>query len=109
MADPEGQDPEGAWLIFAEHSHQDPRCGRPPRVLNTDNLGLYHGYFENRYGEPFVFTLPDEGDRHGLGWRPRLGLSSGRVRLPAILPVDIGGSGVGGGRYPRHGEPVNTF
>ena len=26
-------------------------------VRNTDNPGLYYGYFENRYGEQFVFTF----------------------------------------------------
>jgi hypothetical protein len=57
MADPEGQDPGDAGLVFVAHNNHDPRCGRPPRVRNTDNPGLYHGYFENRYGEQFVFTF----------------------------------------------------
>ena len=57
MADPEGQGPGDAGLVFAAHNNHDPRCGRPPRVRNTDNPGLYHGYFENRYGEQFVFTF----------------------------------------------------
>jgi hypothetical protein len=34
------------------------RYGRPPRLRNTDNVGQYYGYFENRYGEQFVYT-PD--------------------------------------------------
>ena len=57
MADPEGQDPGDAGLVFAAHNNHDERCGRPPQLRNTDNLGLYYGYFENRYGEQFVFTF----------------------------------------------------
>jgi hypothetical protein len=57
MADPEGQDPGDAGLVFAAHNHHDERCGPPPRLRNTDNLALYYGYFENRYGEQFVFTF----------------------------------------------------
>ena len=57
MADPEGQNPGDAGLVFAAHNIHNPGCGRPPRVRNTDNPGLYHGYFENRYGEQFVFTF----------------------------------------------------
>ncbi|MGO9221445.1 MAG: hypothetical protein ACLP7Q_03470 [Isosphaeraceae bacterium] len=57
MADPEGQDPGDGGLVFAAHNNHDPRCGQPPRVRTTDNPGLYHGYFENRYGEQFVFTF----------------------------------------------------
>jgi hypothetical protein len=57
MADPEEQDPGDAGLVFAAHNNHDPRCGWPPRVRNTDNPGLYYGYFENRYGEQFVFTF----------------------------------------------------
>ena len=57
MADPEEQDPGDAGFVFAAHNNHDPRCGWPPRVRNTDNPGLYYGYFENRYGEQFVFTF----------------------------------------------------
>ena len=60
MVDPEGKDPGDAGLVFAAQNHHDPRCGRPPRVRNTDRPGLYYGYFENRYGEQFVFTFDRE-------------------------------------------------
>jgi hypothetical protein len=73
MAKPKDQDPGDAGLIFAAHNTHDERCGPPPRLQNTDNPGLYHGYFENRYGEQFVFTFDratgtgtiSDGD---LGW-----------------------------------------
>jgi hypothetical protein len=57
MADPEGQGPGGAGLVFAAHNNHDPRCGRPPGLRNTDHPRLYYGYFENRFGEQFVFTF----------------------------------------------------
>ncbi len=57
MVDPEGKDPGDTGLVFSAHNCHDPRCGQPPRVRNTDNPGLYHGYFENLYGEQFVFTF----------------------------------------------------
>jgi hypothetical protein len=57
MAKPKDQDPGDAGLVFAAHNTHDERCGPPPRLRNTDNPGLYHGYFENRYGEQFVFTF----------------------------------------------------
>jgi hypothetical protein len=57
MADPNGQDPGDSELVFAAYNNHDPRCGRPPRLRNTASSGLYHGYFENRYGEQFVFTF----------------------------------------------------
>ncbi len=43
MADLEGQDTDDAGLVFAAHNNHDERCGRPPRLRNTDNLGLYYG------------------------------------------------------------------
>lgn len=73
MADPEGKDPGDAGLIFAAHNNHDPRCGLPPHVRNTDNPEMYHGYFENRYGEQFIFTF-DRATQIGtvsggdLGW-----------------------------------------
>jgi hypothetical protein len=57
MAHPEGQDPGDAGLVFAAHNVHNSGCGRPPRVRNTDNPGRYYGYFENRYGEQFVFSF----------------------------------------------------
>jgi hypothetical protein len=57
MTKPNGRDPDDTGLVFAAHNTHDERCGRPPHVRNTDDRGLYYGYFENRYGEQFVFTF----------------------------------------------------
>jgi hypothetical protein len=57
MADREGQDSGDRGLVFAAHNNHSDSCGQPPRLRNTDNPRLYYGYFENRYGEQFVFTF----------------------------------------------------
>jgi len=57
MLGAEGQDAGEVELDFEAHNSHDPSCGRPPRLRNTDNPGLYHGYFENYFGEQFVFTF----------------------------------------------------
>ena len=67
MVDPEGPDPGAAGLVFAALNHHDPRCGRPPRLRNTADPGLYYGYFENRYGEQFVFRF-DRATGTGTVW-----------------------------------------
>jgi hypothetical protein len=60
-------------LVFVVHNNHDERCGTPPRLRNIDHPGRYYGYFENRYGERFVFTFDREtktGTVSGgdLGW-----------------------------------------
>src|SRR5262245_362302 len=100
MADPEGQYPGDAGLVFAAHNNHDERCGRPPRLRNTDNPALYYGYFENRYGEQFVFTFDwatgtgmfSGGD---LGWgEPKaftLGLVDEALRSTQDLAAQVKG------------------
>jgi hypothetical protein len=100
MADPEGQDAGDPGLVFAAQNNHDPRCGRPPRVRNTDNPGLYHGYFENRAGEQFVFTF-DRATGTGtvsggdLGWGDSksftLGLLDEALRSTQDLAAQIQG------------------
>ena len=73
MAELKGQNPGGAGLVFAAHNNHSPQCGLPPRVRNIDNPGLYYGYFENRFGEQFVFVF-DRATKTGtvaggdVGW-----------------------------------------
>jgi hypothetical protein len=57
MEDREGIEPSEAGLVFAAHNNHNRGCGRPPRIRNTSLPGLYYGYFENRFGEQFVFTF----------------------------------------------------
>ena len=38
------------------HNRHSAACGIPP-ALSTEAADLYIGYFENRYGEQFVFTF----------------------------------------------------
>ena len=98
MAELEGQNPGGAGLVFAAHNNHSPQCGLPPRVRNIDNPGLYYGYFENRFGEQFVFVF-DRATKTGtvaggdLGWgEPKaftLGLLEEALRATRRLAEQI--------------------
>ena len=37
------------------NTHTD-ACGRPPELGNKGNENFYYGYFQNRFGEQWVFT-----------------------------------------------------
>ena len=100
MAKPKDQDPGDAGLVFAARNIHDVRCGSPPRLRNTDSPALYHGYFENRYGEQFVFTfdrVTGTGTVSGgdLGWdNPQaftLGLLEGALRSTEALAAQVQG------------------
>jgi len=98
MAKAKAQNPDGAGLVFAAHNNHTPQCGLPPRVRNTDNLGLYYGYFENRFGEQFVFVF-DRATKTGtitggdLDWgKPKaftLGLLEEALRATRMLAERI--------------------
>jgi hypothetical protein len=95
------QDPGEAGLVFAAYNTHHERCGAPPRLRNTDNPGLYYGYFENRYGEPFVFAF-DRATGAGtvsggdLGWgNPKAfarGLLDEALRSTQDLAAQVKGS-----------------
>jgi hypothetical protein len=80
MEKPKNPVPGDAGLVFVAHNTHHARCGAPPRLLNANDLGLYHGYFENRSGEQFVFTF-DRATLTGtvsggdLGWAERKALT----------------------------------
>jgi hypothetical protein len=40
-------------------NHHTPACGDPP-VINGDDPALYVGYFENAFGEQWIFTYHRE-------------------------------------------------
>ena len=43
--------------IFAMPNHHIESCGTPPSVVGTLGVPhIYHGYFENRHGEQWIFT-----------------------------------------------------
>jgi len=63
-----------ATPLFVVSNHHAERAGRPP-AIDGDRPGAYHGYFENRYGEQFVFIYQrdsGEGTLWGgdVGWEP---------------------------------------
>jgi hypothetical protein len=104
MAKPEDEDAGDAWLVFSAHNTHHERCGSPPRLRNSDNTELYYGYFENRYGEQFVFTFDratGAGTASGgdLGWgEPRTftrGLLDEALRSTQTLAAQVKGSDAG--------------
>ena len=84
MAKPSDQDSGDAGLVLAAFNAHHQRCGAPPRLRNTDSPGLDCGYFENRYGEQFVFTF-DRATGTGtvaggdFGWCEPQGFTLGRL------------------------------
>ena len=55
--------------ILTIHNRHSAVGGIPPAV-STEAADLYIGYFENRYGEQWIFTLRS---RHARGEPPRRG------------------------------------
>jgi hypothetical protein len=102
MAKAEVQNPDCAGLVFAAHNNHTPQCGLPLRVQNTDNPGLYYGYFENCHGEQFVFVF-DRATKTGtisggdLDWgKPKtftLGIVEEALRSSQRLAEQIGRQG----------------
>ena len=64
-------------------NHHTPDSGDPP-IVNSDDPNIYVGYFENPYGEQWVFTYNREtaaaelrgGD---VGWNTAITLRNGAV------------------------------
>ena len=80
---PEGKAPGDPGFVFAVHNVNDPRCGRPPRLRNTDHPSFCYGYFENRHGEQFVFTF-DRATGAGTVCRGTLGCAE-----PQSVTLDL--------------------
>jgi hypothetical protein len=68
-------------LLTISNNHT-PACGDPPIAGNTENL--YVGYFENRYGEQWIFTYDRESKTANLlggdiNWNNRQQVVDGTV------------------------------
>ena len=48
--------------ILTLYNQHTPACGTPPAFSN-ESAALYVGYFANRYGEQWIFTLDRDGRR----------------------------------------------
>jgi hypothetical protein len=111
MATPRGQDPGDSGLVFAAHNNHDDRCGQPPRLRNSDNPGLYYGYFENRYGEQFIFTF-DRATGTGtvsggdLGWGDPRSFTLGQLEEALRDTQRVAAQVAGQGRTEASGLPT---
>jgi hypothetical protein len=61
MAKTKREEPIDPGLVFAAYNMHSENCGPPPGRRNPANPSLYYGYYENRYGEQFVFTYDPAG------------------------------------------------
>ena len=64
MDDGEPQKPDDgpSHLVFAARERARPGRARPPGITNLDRPGSYFGYFQNQYGEAWLFEYdPDRG------------------------------------------------
>ena len=93
------------------HNNHDPSCGRPPRLRTIANPGLYYGYFENRYGEQFVFTF-DRATLTGTvsggdpGWDDPKPFTLGLLEEALRDTQRVAAQGVGQGRTETVGLPL---
>ena len=67
-------------------------CGDPP-IVHSDDPNLYIGYFQNRFGEQWIFTFDRElrlgtlcgGD---IGWNTKLDVEEGTVPRLELQPEE---------------------
>jgi hypothetical protein len=69
--------------FFAMRNHHSEYCGEPP-VFDTEMGRRYHSYFENWYGEQWVFVYDRDtrkGELHGgdADWRKVYAVVNGRA------------------------------
>ena len=69
-------------LLTIRNRHS-PACGDPP-IVNEEDRDTYIGYFENPFGEQWIFTLDRESGKATLrgrdvGWNTELEVVDGRV------------------------------
>ena len=67
------------------HNRHSAACGIPP-ALSTEAADLYIGYFENRYGEQWVFTF----DRATGGASLAAGTPAGPARTRCVTDGSTG-------------------
>ncbi|MEQ8785096.1 MAG: hypothetical protein RIC55_02315 [Pirellulaceae bacterium] len=71
------------------HNHHAPSCGDPP--IANDSPDSYVGYFENRFGEQWVFTFDRStktASLHGgdIGWNTRVEVCDGSAAGLVLQP-----------------------
>ena len=64
----------------------DESCGAPPAITNKGNEKYYYGYFENRFGEQWVFVYDftrKAGELRGgdIGWDKVIEVRDGKHEL----------------------------
>src|SRR5262245_30357822 len=78
--------------LLTIHNHHSAVGGIPPAV-STEAADLYVGYFENRYGEQWIFTLDRATRKAGLrsgdaGWATAHPVRDGRLDGLSLAPEE---------------------
>ena len=68
--------------LLTIRNHHNPSCGDPP-IVNGNDPNIYIGYFENPFGEQWVFTYDRETKRGLLrggdaGWNTAIEVEDGK-------------------------------
>jgi len=75
--------------LFVMRNQHAPGCGEPP-VFSNEVPGRYHGYFENAYGEQWVFVYDQTmktGELRGgdAGWAQVYEVGNGQAEPRLVL------------------------
>jgi hypothetical protein len=87
-----GGEPHMPEPILTISNRHTAACGPPPALRNESPV-LYIGYFENRYGEQWIFTFDRETRQasvHGgdVGWATEHVVRDGRVDGLLLAPEE---------------------
>lgn len=71
-------------------NHHSSACGDPP-IINGDDPAVYIGYFENSYGEQWIFTydrVASRGELRGgdAGWNAVHSVENGKAIWLQLAP-----------------------
>ena len=74
-------------------NHRSLACGDPP-IVKGDDSNVYIGYFENAFGEQWIFTFDRSTRRAELrggdvGWNTPHGVHHGRVDSLVLGPDEV--------------------
>ena len=80
-------------LLFAMQNRHSDSCGDPPRFSN-EAPGKYYGYFENFFGEQWMFVYDREtkmGELRGgdAGWQNSFPVEEGRAEGVILDPDEL--------------------
>ena len=79
--------------VLQIHNHHAAACGDPP-IVKSDDPNVYVGYFQNAFGEQWIFTFnrtTSEGQLRGgdIGWNTVHDVRDGKVEDLVLGPDEL--------------------